>query len=428
MHVFAPHQVTPLSVLLAAAAGGGFDRRDRSRVVGGGGGGREGWEMDEVLAQISEGFRLAGELMSELAATQNDPDYLAARCHAIAGAYAAAARVLQGARHGGGGVGAASTSFGGEGYLHHQHRQQLDLLRMYVGGTAPDEAAAAANPFLGGGGGATTAAFRAPSDAYGGAGAGTSGGPVRRVSSSSRSPPSPVQPRQGGAGSRRRRESGEKVTVMVAAQRTGNTEQPPDDGYTWRKYGQKDILGSRYPRSYYRCTHKNYYGCEAKKKVQRLDDDPFTYEVTYCGNHTCLTSTTPLLTLPAAAATSVTNSPTAAAVLGQDFVMAPAADQQPPQHQQAQPPLSTSIHLGIGWPMTPASLAGAVGEGSTSTTATAPQVTTMGATAAGGGGAAARDADHYPVADLADVMFNSGGSGSSSIMDGIFSSHDRRDN
>jgi hypothetical protein len=47
-----------------------------------------------------------------------------------------------------------------------------------------------------------------------------------------------------------RRESGaERTTVMVPAQRAdGNTNQPPDDGYTWRKYGQKDILGSRYPR------------------------------------------------------------------------------------------------------------------------------------------------------------------------------------
>ena len=45
-----------------------------------------------------------------------------------------------------------------------------------------------------------------------------------------------------------RRESGQRETMMVPAQRTGNTELPPDDGYTWRKYGQKDILGSRYPR------------------------------------------------------------------------------------------------------------------------------------------------------------------------------------
>ena len=38
------------------------------------------------------------------------------------------------------------------------------------------------------------------------------------------------------------------MTMMVPVQRTGNTDLPPDDGYTWRKYGQKDILGSRYPR------------------------------------------------------------------------------------------------------------------------------------------------------------------------------------
>lgn len=25
-------------------------------------------------------------------------------------------------------------------------------------------------------------------------------------------------------------------------------EGPPEDGYSWRKYGQKDILGAKYPR------------------------------------------------------------------------------------------------------------------------------------------------------------------------------------
>ncbi|GMH22552.1 hypothetical protein Nepgr_024395 [Nepenthes gracilis] len=61
-----------------------------------------------------------------------------------------------------------------------------------------------------------------------------------------------------------------------------------DDGYGWRKYGQKDILGSRFPRGYYRCTYQGTQGCLARKQVQRSDDDPTTFQVTYHGHHTCI--------------------------------------------------------------------------------------------------------------------------------------------
>ncbi|XVE64709.1 hypothetical protein DITRI_Ditri07aG0123300 [Diplodiscus trichospermus] len=64
-------------------------------------------------------------------------------------------------------------------------------------------------------------------------------------------------------------------------------EGPHDDGYSWRKYGQKDILGSKYPRSYYRCTYRNSRNCWATKQVQRSDEDPTIFEVTYRGTHTC---------------------------------------------------------------------------------------------------------------------------------------------
>ncbi|KAJ1413780.1 WRKY domain [Sesbania bispinosa] len=60
-----------------------------------------------------------------------------------------------------------------------------------------------------------------------------------------------------------------------------------DDGYSWRKYGQKDILGAKFPRGYYRCTHRNVQGCLATKQVQRSDEDPTIIEVTYRGRHTC---------------------------------------------------------------------------------------------------------------------------------------------
>ncbi|CAA6654598.1 unnamed protein product [Spirodela intermedia] len=97
---------------------------------------------------------------------------------------------------------------------------------------------------------------------------------------------------QGRVRSGLRKDGGRTSTRRVAAVE-GNLDALPDDGYTWRKYGQKNILHSRFPRSYYRCTHKNFYGCEAKKQVQRLDDDPYTYEITYCGDHSCRTSPTP---------------------------------------------------------------------------------------------------------------------------------------
>ncbi|GMH29763.1 hypothetical protein Nepgr_031606 [Nepenthes gracilis] len=68
-------------------------------------------------------------------------------------------------------------------------------------------------------------------------------------------------------------------------------EGPPDDGYSWRKYGQKDILGAKYPRSYFRCTHRSIQDCWATKQVQRSDHDPTVFDITYKGNHTCRAAT-----------------------------------------------------------------------------------------------------------------------------------------
>ncbi|KAK4723713.1 hypothetical protein R3W88_026492 [Solanum pinnatisectum] len=63
-----------------------------------------------------------------------------------------------------------------------------------------------------------------------------------------------------------------------------------DDGFSWRKYGQKNILGVSHPRAYYRCTHKNTQGCLATKQVQKSKEDPLVFEVTYKGMHSCKTS------------------------------------------------------------------------------------------------------------------------------------------
>nr|QWQ79542.1 WRKY transcription factor protein 24 [Zanthoxylum armatum] len=60
-----------------------------------------------------------------------------------------------------------------------------------------------------------------------------------------------------------------------------------EDGHAWRKYGQKEIRNAKYPRSYFRCTHKYVQGCWATKQAQRREDDPQKYEITYIGHHTC---------------------------------------------------------------------------------------------------------------------------------------------
>ncbi|KAK9056154.1 hypothetical protein SSX86_027243 [Deinandra increscens subsp. villosa] len=55
------------------------------------------------------------------------------------------------------------------------------------------------------------------------------------------------------------------------------------DVWSWRKYGQKPIKGSPYPRGYYRCSTSK--GCLARKQVERNRSDPDMFIVTYTGEH-----------------------------------------------------------------------------------------------------------------------------------------------
>nr|QGQ64046.1 WRKY transcription factor 23 [Santalum album] len=55
-----------------------------------------------------------------------------------------------------------------------------------------------------------------------------------------------------------------------------------DDGYKWRKYGQKVVKNTLHPRNYYRCTQDN---CKVKKRVERSAEDPRMVITTYEGRH-----------------------------------------------------------------------------------------------------------------------------------------------
>ncbi|KAK9064294.1 hypothetical protein SSX86_015674 [Deinandra increscens subsp. villosa] len=61
------------------------------------------------------------------------------------------------------------------------------------------------------------------------------------------------------------------------------TNAPPSDSWAWRKYGQKPIKGSPYPRGYYKCSSSK--GCPARKQVERSQTDPTMMMVTYSCEH-----------------------------------------------------------------------------------------------------------------------------------------------
>eukprot|EP00262_Sarcandra_glabra_P003916 TRINITY_DN147_c1_g1_i1.p1 TRINITY_DN147_c1_g1~~TRINITY_DN147_c1_g1_i1.p1 ORF type:complete len:287 (+),score=42.40 TRINITY_DN147_c1_g1_i1:88-948(+) len=80
----------------------------------------------------------------------------------------------------------------------------------------------------------------------------------------------------------KRRKLRVKKTVRVPVISSKTTDVPSDE-FLWRKYGQKPIKGSPYPRGYYRCSHMK--GCPARKHVERAMDDPAMLVVTYEGEH-----------------------------------------------------------------------------------------------------------------------------------------------
>ncbi|TVU13461.1 hypothetical protein EJB05_40519, partial [Eragrostis curvula] len=82
--------------------------------------------------------------------------------------------------------------------------------------------------------------------------------------------------------SSKRRKHRVKRTIRVPAISPKVADIPADD-HSWRKYGQKPIKGSPYPRSYYKCS--TVRGCPARKHVERDPAEPAMLIVTYEGEH-----------------------------------------------------------------------------------------------------------------------------------------------
>ncbi|XP_047157407.1 WRKY transcription factor WRKY51-like [Vigna umbellata] len=80
----------------------------------------------------------------------------------------------------------------------------------------------------------------------------------------------------------KKRKSRVKQSIRVPAISSKIADIPPDE-YSWRKYGQKPIKGSPFPRGYYKCS--TVKGCPARKHVERAQDDPKMLIVTYEGEH-----------------------------------------------------------------------------------------------------------------------------------------------
>ncbi|XP_057782223.1 probable WRKY transcription factor 35 [Salvia miltiorrhiza] len=85
----------------------------------------------------------------------------------------------------------------------------------------------------------------------------------------------------------KKRKMGERVVVAVKIEgkdkKQHRNEGPPSDCWSWRKYGQKPIKGSPYPRGYYRCSTSK--GCSAKKQVERCKTDASMLIITYTSTH-----------------------------------------------------------------------------------------------------------------------------------------------
>ncbi|XP_008795077.2 WRKY transcription factor 22-like isoform X2 [Phoenix dactylifera] len=117
--------------------------------------------------------------------------------------------------------------------------------------------------------------------------------PKAQQQSQQSSPSSPPSPAVGDPQQQHSRQPHRPLSQNPRSKRRKNPQKrvvchvPPDglssDMWAWRKYGQKPIKGSPYPRGYYRCSSSK--GCLARKQVEQSRMDPAMFIITYTAEH-----------------------------------------------------------------------------------------------------------------------------------------------
>ncbi|CAN6348802.1 unnamed protein product [Urochloa humidicola] len=129
------------------------------------------------------------------------------------------------------------------------------------------------------------------------------------------SPPSPASADSEAIATTTERRAKKRRSSVMEAKTTSSswvdfTTVPYEDGYEWRKYGEKKINGTTYTRSYFRCTYKDDTACLATKHVQQKDSsDPPLFQVTYNNKHTCNTGCTTATTVANSSKRVMINNP-----------------------------------------------------------------------------------------------------------------------
>ncbi|XP_042481672.1 probable WRKY transcription factor 26 [Macadamia integrifolia] len=70
---------------------------------------------------------------------------------------------------------------------------------------------------------------------------------------------------------------------QVIGNKEANNLVIPEDGHSWKKYGQKFIKNIRKTRSYFKCHKTN---CRAKKRAEWSASNPKNIRISYDGAHT----------------------------------------------------------------------------------------------------------------------------------------------